>query len=110
MWLTACKGTLARSLIANRDGIGGPHEYQKAGRMMDGSNRWSTLRVSHMGWEAASASGIRKVRPDRPPGRFLLHCIALYWSGLGSGILWDSVGSSLFFHLESAGACTSVST
>lgn len=78
--------------------------------MMDGSNRWSTLRVSHRGWEAASASGIRKVRPDRPPGRFLLHCIALYWSGLGSGILWDSVGSSLFFHLESAGACTSVST
>lgn len=62
------------------------------------------MRVGHMGWESASASGNRKVRS----GSRLVSscCIALHCTGVDLAV-WDMVGSSLFFYPESAGACTS---
>lgn len=42
-WLTVGKGTLARSLIANRDGISNLWQYQMAGGALDEANRWGTL-------------------------------------------------------------------
>lgn len=42
MWLTACKGILARSLIANRDGVGGLWEHQAEER----TDGWSE-QVEH---------------------------------------------------------------
>jgi hypothetical protein len=98
LWLTACKGTLARSLIANLEDTEWPKEFQTVGKRWTGLTEWKGAWHG-MAWHGMD--GIRDGKSEVEWGNWSVPlAIELYFPELSVASLSSLEGACKSAHAE----------